>query len=171
MLREKLESMGIVVTPEDLKTLFARFDTDGTHLPCGETSRPTFVIGSGSITFQELVSRVMPRDYTRTPWNIIRDDEVGQIRAGFQRYPTICQNDKIEREKAKKWLAETSFTSLRLDSSAAAGGGGRSQRFTSRYALDETVKWCFKPLAEVDTRGHLSKPHRQNLTDPPSVVE
>ena len=47
------------------------------------------------ITFSELVSHLMPRDYTRKPWTIARDEE----------------NDRLEKKRLAKTIVENPFAS------------------------------------------------------------
>jgi Ca2+-binding EF-hand superfamily protein len=82
MLHDKLQELGLIITKDELNVLFRRYDTDG----------------SGRITFQELVSRLMPSDYTRVPWNILRDEE----------------ETRIALEKEYEWLSESPFASSAL---------------------------------------------------------
>lgn len=99
-----LQNLGLVVSDADLRALFERYDTDG----------------SGSISFSELVDRVMPKDYTRPSWNIVRDME----------------NDAIEEAKRQLVMRDSPFYHGKrpgTGSGAAAGsGGGRSQRSLGR---------------------------------------
>lgn len=96
-----LQNLGLVVSEADLKRLFERYDTDG----------------SGSISFSELVDRVMPKDYTRPSWNIVRDME----------------NDAIEEAKRQLVMRDSPFYHGKRPGAGAGGGvanGAMSRRST-----------------------------------------
>lgn len=95
-----LQNLGLVVSDGDLRRLFERYDTDG----------------SGSISFSELVERVMPKDYTRPSWNIVRDME----------------NDAIEEAKRQLVMRDSPFYHGPRPGAGVPRSSRRTHRSSSR---------------------------------------
>jgi len=55
--------MGIILSDEEAQELFATFDKEG----------------KGALSLPEVIKELMPPDYTRPTWNIVRDEEMTRV--------------------------------------------------------------------------------------------
>lgn len=92
MFKRQLEKLGMVLSDGEIRALFKKYDGDG----------------SGNISFQELVTAVMPPDYPRKPWNVVRDEEMDAALVSSkthlfkpveERWPSAMNKNKWTREQ------------------------------------------------------------------------
>ena len=100
----QLQTLGINVTKAEVDMLYKKYDRSGRNLlsltspllslrpcifplpRCAEPSFPSSTCrnhavptGSGLLSFQELLQAIVPKDYTRPAWNIVRDHQLDKL--------------------------------------------------------------------------------------------
>ena len=63
MFEKQMTKFGIYLTSEQVEHLFQEYDKNG----------------SGTLTFQEFIQGIMPRDYTAKSWNILADEKADAV--------------------------------------------------------------------------------------------
>lgn len=186
MFRRQLHTnFGVRLDSEKARELFDRYDTEGVSVSCGRTASHCCYRdivgcfthqstvggpGTGSISLQKFVMRVMPKDYTQKLWNVQRDEEADRVAAKklkrgtdsvyVERMPASLNKvrwtiDKIEKKIQQKIVERTKRASDQYREAYALFGS--PQNGISRKAFRHHMRKLGFVLTEQELNALFDK--------------